>query len=121
MNATKIFTFVLCLLVVNNLYSQTGEAMSLEIGNKWFYKSVDMYLGTSYYNNEVIGDTTIQNKKYAIIIHFITDTVYFFKRADSSKIYNFNMTIMQESIWVDFNAPDTSGTYFSIENDTIFF
>ena len=121
MNAIKIITLALFLLAVNNLYSQTGEAKSLEMGNKWFYKSIDMFLNTSNYYNEVIGDTTIQNKQYAIILDNRRDSLYWFQRADSSKIFVFNKTLMEESVKVDFNTPDTSGLYFSIENDSIFF
>jgi hypothetical protein len=121
MNVIKIFTLVLFLQVVSNLYSQTGEAKSLEMGNKWFYKSIDMFQNTLNYYNEVIGDTTIQNKQYAIIFHFISDTLYWFERADSSRIFRFNTVLMEEGVVVDFNSPDTSGLYFSIENDSIFF
>ena len=80
-----------------------------------------MFLNTLNYYNEVIGDTTIQNKQYAIILDNRLDTLYWFQRADLSKIFTFNTTVMEEVVEVDFNTPDTSGLNFYIENDTIFF
>jgi len=121
MNAIKIFTVALFLLVVSNLYSQTGEAKSLEIGNKWFYKRIIMYEDTLNYYQEVIGDTAIQNKQYAVILDNRKDTLYWFQRADSSKIFSFNTNVMEEYVVVDFSTPDTAWTFYMIKNDTIFF
>ncbi len=118
LNAVKIFYLILLFsfFSVNLMYSQTGEAKSLEIGNKWFYSSSSLD-----YSQEIIGDTTIQGKHYAIILDTRMDTLYWFQRADSSKIYSFNTTVMEEIVKVDFNTPDTVGFYFTITNDTIFF
>jgi len=72
------------------------------------------------YTQEVIGDTTIQSKLYAILLDTNMDTLYWFERADTSRIYSYNKITLEEGIVVDFNTPDTSG-FITIVNDSIIF
>ena len=118
-NRVKIIPliFLFSIFPISLMYSQTGDAKSLEIGNKWWYYSSD---SPDYYQ-KVIGDTMIQNNPYAIILDTRMDSLYWFERADSSKIFIFNTIIMEEVVELDFSTPDTTGPTFWITNDTIFF
>ena len=116
-----LYLLLLLFASINTLYSQTGKAKSLEIGNKWVY--VQDSNNTS--RHEVIGDTTIENRQYAIIsvkydsLSFLDE--YLFERADSSKIYRYYPTYMSEFVQVDFAKPDSVSYYYTIHNDTIYF
>lgn len=118
----KLLYLILFLFAsINTLYSQTGKAKSLEIGNKWVYVEDSNIIR----RHEVIGDTTIENRQYAIIfvkydsLSFLDE--YLFERADSSKIYRYSTTDMREFVIVDFAQPDTVTDFYRIHNDTIYF
>jgi len=97
------------------IYSQSGEAKSLEIGNKWVFEERN-YFGNNFWFEEVVGDTIINLKKYACIKDSRLTGVINYERADSSKIYSF---FSEEGIVFDFY--DTSDSRRTITIDTIDF
>jgi len=123
MNTIKIFASLFFLQIVSTVYSQTGEAKSLELGNTWFYRDIIYWFeeDTLNYYQKIIGDTIFQDKQYAVILDNRMDTLYWFERADSSKIFSFNTNVMQEHVIVDFALPDTAWPNHIVTNDTIFF
>ncbi len=116
-----LYLILLLFASINTIYSQTGKAKSLEIWNTWVYVQDSKYTS----RHEVIGDTTIENRQYAIIfvkydsLSFLDE--YLFERADSSKIYQYSPTYMSEFVQVDFAKPDSVSWDYTLHNDTIYF
>lgn len=104
----KIFPLVFILVFFQSIKinSQSGEAQSFEIGNRWIYFN-DAGGGNNYYvYKEIIGDTIINSTRYAIV----KDNEYYsYQRADSDKVYSFNLQDSTENINVDYslNIGDT--------------
>ncbi|MFA7419594.1 MAG: T9SS type A sorting domain-containing protein [Melioribacteraceae bacterium] len=89
------------------VYSQSGNAKSLEIGNKWVYKywSHSIVYEYSYNSEEVIKDTVINNKFYAVIKTKYPS--YHYERADSTKIYIYSFYNDSEYVKVNFSQKGT--------------
>jgi hypothetical protein len=117
-------SIMLALLQVfsSKVYSQGGNAKSLEIGNKWVYKDWISYnYGSpsySYRIDEVIGDTIINNKNYAVIYHLLYPS-HSYERADSTRIYFYNIEPNnKEFVSVNFNQKDTNfvdGSFIKVD------
>ena len=113
MKRIKIFLnliIILLLITSYETYSQSGNAKSLEIGDKWIYRMSARYNGEaveySYRNEEIINDTIIKNKIYAVVSHA---PIYghSYERADSKKIYFYDTFYDSEDVFVNFNQKDT--------------
>ena len=114
---------ILLQLFTVKIYSQSGNAKSLEIGNMWIYRNlkliIDFPVDTSYVKEMVVEDTLINGTRYAIINR---DSAYYtFERADSMKVYEYNNSIDSEFVLIDFSQQDTSDFDYIIEVDTISF
>lgn len=108
-----IFLWLICSPIL--IYTQSGEAKSLEIGNKWVFEESN-YFGNHYWFEEVVGDTVINLMKYACIKDSRLTGLMNYERADSSKIYYF---YSKEETVIDFY--DTSDSRRTITIDTIDF
>jgi hypothetical protein len=121
-----LLTIIILLHVISiDIYSQSGNAKSLEVGNKWVYKNWERgFAGgdAEYFSmEEVIKDTIINKEFYAVVKHMSSPPYYsFFERADSMKIYSYNTYDDSEYVTVNFAQRDTILADKSyIEVDTI--
>ena len=117
------FVIIILQITTCEIYSQSGNAKSLEVGNKWIYKSWSRTLWDSteysYKLEEVVKDTVINNYIYAIINHQ-PNYGNSYERADSMQIYSYSVYDDSEYVIVNFHQTDTvfaDGS--SIEVDTI--
>ena len=98
----KIILLISCLFIFSceNLQSQSGNAQSLEIGNKWIYFH-DAGLGNNYYTyKDVIGDTVLNGINYAIVK---SNQSFGYQRADSNIVYYYNPQDSTENISLNYN------------------
>ncbi len=113
-----LITFLLVILSSNFINGQSGDAKSLEIGNKWYYfvEGIDSF----HYTTEVIGTATINNIKYAKIYYSTNQIVY--ERADSIRIYRWDPSTSTETVLVDFslNVGDSLNLYVVTSKGAIF-
>ena len=123
-----LLSMILLMLLITSFetYSQSGNAKSLEIGNKWIYKNWSGYPGfpTEYSPNieEVIKDTLINDKIYAVIRRGESPPYYtFYERSDSMQIYYYNTLNDSELVSINFNQRDTVLNDSSIQVDTMFY
>ncbi|MFA4923822.1 MAG: T9SS type A sorting domain-containing protein [Ignavibacteriaceae bacterium] len=106
----------LCLLLLavfftmNNAIGQSSKAKSLAIGNKWTYFIYHMIGSINQYHvfDEVIKDTIIDQKVYAIIksTSSWSGTSYSYQRADSIRIYQYIPSVL-------------SPQYYPVREDTL--
>jgi len=83
------------------IYAQSGNAKSLELGNQWVYYVNGIFVEKHYRSDEVIGDTIINNKKYAVILE--NSLFLRYERADSLRIFRFDTEDSTETVIADFS------------------
>lgn len=121
-NKNFLISFLMFLLSTFCVFSQSGNAKSLEIGNKWVYERwIDYGMEPSYFNYSVIGDTMINGIKYAVVKHSYESglNTFGYERADSIKIYNYNTNSESEIVRVNFAKDDTSTDKYWTDVDTV--
>lgn len=94
---------ILLWILTRHLFAQSGVAKSLEVGNKWIYTRIDFYSGKRYYEYELVTKHTVfAGKAYAEVWHGTEFSL--FERADSNRIYRYNIYHGSESTLFDFRA-----------------
>ena len=82
----------------NTIFSQSGLAKSLKIGDMWVYSANEHEPYTFLRTAKVIGDTIIGDYKYAMLIGHN----YRYQRADSRNIYRYSLEDSTEFSFVNF-------------------
>jgi hypothetical protein len=88
----SLLFIILALFITDSTNAQISSAKSLAVGNEWIYlSSQNIDTPSQYYvYQEVIGDTTIDQKTYAIIKSVINSNIsYDYQRSDSAIIYRY--------------------------------
>ncbi|MFQ5631461.1 MAG: T9SS type A sorting domain-containing protein, partial [bacterium] len=104
-------------------FTMPNPTVDYSVGNKYFYSGYYWHHGGfnrkwDFYE-QIVGDTVLNDQKYAVIFRsgifsdlpsnrffFDQDTsFYFYKRADSSKVYFFDSDKKMEIIIADFEVP----------------
>lgn len=99
-NATVLCLFALLAvgMVLSPLSAQIDSSRlpmkSLTVGNRWVYNTTYFYYGSVTYNynqviESIIGDTTIENKKYAKVFSTF-DNVTRYERSNDTAVYIWN-------------------------------
>lgn len=108
-------------LTTSSVHSQTGNAKSLEAGNKWLYFFETESGQAEQYYEIVAKDTLIGDIAYAIIEHHgRMHENGRLERADSSRIYQFSFADSSERLICDFNAAfgDSAGEFVVLETSS---